>query len=153
MQFTDDILETTGEAPTITARYNRNTMGQSVFIHGFNGVKVHRISEGNGQIRYEKSTISHKPAYFDGSGKASIDDTPENRLRIAQFCDSGEFAVSRETWEIIEGDLLLGGGEAKEVGVVEVVKDDAKISRVKTKKTRVKSKKTNAAEKEASAEA
>ena len=153
MQFTDDILETTGEAPTIEVRYKRNTMGQDVFVHGFNGIKVHRVPEGNGQIRYEKSTIAHKPAHFDGAGKAKIDDTPENRLRIAQFCDAGEFAVSRDTWNEIEGERLLEGGDAKEAEVKEVVKEDAKISKVKAKKTRVKSKKTEAAEKEASTEA
>lgn len=140
MQFTDNLIETAGAVPVIKVRYLRETMGQSVYIHGFNGLKVERVAEPDGKIRYEKIPITYKPAVINAKGEGEIDDTPENRIRIAKFVKAEEFAISQEDWKDIDGDAILGGAEAKVAPVVEKAVDEAP-TKIKKKKGRVSSKK------------
>lgn len=142
MKFTDDIVQTTGDIPKIEVRYLRDTMGQGAFIHGFNGVKVERVLEGSGKVRYEKSSIPHKPAEINAKGIGYVDDTPENRAKVALFCSREIFAVSQKTWEEIGGEAILKGGEAAEAEVKQVEKSEEVEPKIKAKKTRVSSKKT-----------
>lgn len=149
MKFTDDLIETTGTIPTITVRYARETHGQPVFIHGFDGLEIERKLGRDSKISYDKSEIRHKPAVFIG-GVAQIDDTPGNRLRIAQFCQEKEFLISREDWERIDGEALLEGGEAEEAEIEEVVVEEKpkKKKKVQRKKTSVNSKNVDDSDKE-----
>jgi len=135
MKFTDDLIETTGTIPTIDVLYRRDTHGQVVYVHGFNGLEIERKLGRDSTISYEKSEVGHKPAVFTG-GKAQIDDTPENRRRIAIHCQCNDFSVSKETWALIEGDKILEGEEPKEAELDEVIVSDepvaTKIQPVKT---------------------
>ena len=132
MKFTDDLIEMTGTIPTIQVRYARETFGQPVYIHGFNGLELERVLGKDSKISYVKSEIAHKPALFINS-QAKIDDTPENRVRIALFCQERDFIVSREDWAMIDGDGLLAGSDATEAEIKKRVKIQRKKVSVKSK--------------------
>ena len=139
MKFTDDLIEMTGTIPTIQVRYARETFGQPVYIHGFNGLELERVLGKDSKISYVKSEIAHKPALFINS-QAKIDDTPENRVRIALFCQERDFIVSREDWAMIDGDGLLAGSDATEAEIVQEVVVPKKRVKIQRKKVSVKSK-------------
>jgi len=153
MKFTDDLISATGTAPTISVRYMRETHGMVAWIHGFNGVKILRKLNADNTIEYVKREIPHKPVSFNGQLPTLVDDTPENRFKIAHSCDAGDFAISRDDWEMIDGDAILEGKDAEEAEIA-MVSDEPespipeKKTRVQKKKTKVQSKKTAPEDKE-----